>query len=304
MYSIKGAAEQVGISATTLRAWERRYGIVEPDRTEGGYRIYSAADVHALGLMARLVRQGRPPSLAATEAKRQLRDSANDQFVTHNAQLATNHELIDAVITAAQGVDGPALATSLDAILGLGSFESVVDTNLMPALTALGDAWATGRVSVAGEHLSAHAVMRRLAATYDAAGSAAAGPRVLIGLPPGGQHELGLFAFATAARRLGLNTEYLGANLPVDDWSAAIRSADVAAAVLAISTTTDVAPARRVLRVARSRAPHLLLAVGGAQQHAAPAHVLRLGHCIGDAARELAQQLTGRRSPPPDSQRP
>ena len=94
-------------------------------------------------------------------------------------------------------------------------------------------------MTVAGEHMASYAVLRRLAAAYEAAGFPVGGARVLVGLPPGARHELGLLAFATAARRAGLATTYVGADLPAEDWSAAVSTHGAVAAVLAAPTADD-----------------------------------------------------------------
>ena len=65
MYTIKGAAELTGVAAATLRAWERRYGIGAPARSESGYRLYSEANLQSLGLMRDLVDSGWAPRQAA-----------------------------------------------------------------------------------------------------------------------------------------------------------------------------------------------------------------------------------------------
>lgn len=295
MYTIKGAAERVGISPSTLRAWERRYGVVTPDRTEAGYRVYSEEDVRALARMARLVEAGRPPSLAAQESQRQASLStpaaeapSTEARASELGPTPDGEALLEALLEAAAVLDADRLEVILDQMVARGSFESVVDQSLIPALDALGAAWEAGRVSVAGEHLVSNAVLRRLAAAYEAASRLAAGPRVLLGMPPGGRHELGLFAFAVAARRHGLVTDYLGADLPVPDWVTAVEAQDVAAVVLAIPTGADVAPTAAVIAALRECRPHLLIAVGGSQQDQAPEGVVRLGHRIGAAAETLA----------------
>jgi methanogenic corrinoid protein MtbC1 len=155
----------------------------------------------------------------------------------------------------------------------------------------LGDAWARGQVGVAGEHLVAHAVQRRLGAAYEAAARPSDGPRVVIGLPPGAQHDLGALAFATAARRAGLQTAYLGADLPAREWLAAVRAHAARCAVMAAPRAEDLTGLRSVVRLLRRQAPDVLLAVGGAAQDAAPSTCLRLGHDVGEAARALAERL-------------
>src|SRR3954471_3267106 len=77
MYTIKRAAELTGISVATLRAWERRYGVVSPQRSDGGYRLYGPEDVRALAIMNSLVNEGWSAREAAAETPRGLasRDS-------------------------------------------------------------------------------------------------------------------------------------------------------------------------------------------------------------------------------------
>ena len=92
---------------------------------------------------------------------------------------------------AARALDPDAITAVLDDIFARGSFERIATDLIFPALEALGDAWAAGQVSVAGEHMASSAVQRRLGQALEAAGSAEGhGPRVVVGLPPGGRHEL------------------------------------------------------------------------------------------------------------------
>lgn len=292
MYTIKRAAALVGISAATLRAWERRYGIVSPSRTDGGYRLYGEDDLRALTLMARLVSDGWTPSLAAAETRRRLEAApppATDQAIPPASPRPGTSDLGEAVVNAAATLDAAALAAALDQLFALGSYEMVVDQHLLPAMNALGDAWAVGRVSVAGEHLTAHAVMRRLSAAYEAAAPFGGGRRVLVGLPPGARHEVGVLAFAVAARRCGLTVEYLGADLPVPEWVTAVAERDPAAVVLAVPTPEDVSATGEVLSALHAARPSLVVAVGGRAQDELPPGAVRLGHRIGSAARALAR---------------
>lgn len=306
MFTIKRAADQVGISAATLRAWERRYGIVTPSRTEGGYRLYDADDVRALSLMAQLVRDGWTPSIAAGETIRRLEAVSGEAVarggddpqgapgdVIEPAWSASAGAFAEDVLAAASALDASALSAVLDEMFATGSFESVVDHQLLPAMGALGQAWASGRVSVAAEHLGSHAVMRRLGVAFEAAASFTRGPRVLVGLAPGCRHEIGLFAFAVAARRRGIAVDYLGPDLPDADWASAVVALDPAAIVLAVSMAADLEPTQQVVAAVHDRRPGLVIAVGGHEQDLAPPGVERLGHRIGAAAADLAQRLTG-----------
>ena len=169
---------------------------------------------------------------------------------------------IDEFVAAAVVMDEQAIAVAVDEMLASGTFERVASDLLLPALRQLGDAWASGRVSVAGEHLASHLVLRRLGQLLDAAGPPAHSKgRVIVGLPPGSRHELGALSFAIAARRAGVPVAYLGADIPVDDWVTAARSAR--AAVIAVPTSKDVVPSSDLVLRLRSELPGVAVAAGG-----------------------------------------
>ena len=288
MFTIKHAAKQVGASVSTLRAWERRYGVGTARRTESGYRLYDEQAMRALTLMQSLVSEGWSVRAAADEVHRRTAAAA-PPLVPSDASPATADEA--ALVRAAEEFDAAGLSSVLDHRFSTASFESVVDGWLLPALRDVGLGWESGRVTVAGEHLVAAAVERRLSAAYDAAGENPSGPHVMVGLPPGSRHELGLLAFATAARRAGISTTWLGADVPVEDWAAAMETRSVDCVVLAVATADDVDAVAATVAALAERRPGLLVAVGGAAQDRAPARCLRLGHEIGPAARLLADRL-------------
>ena len=291
MFTIKHAAEQVGVSVSTLRAWERRYGVGTARRTESGYRLYDAEAVRALGLMRSLVEEGWAVRAAADEVHRRSAVATHPASDTGSGGGTDVDDL--ALVRAAEELDAAGLSSMLDRRFSTASFEVVVDGWLLPALRDVGVGWEQGRVTVAGEHLVAGGVARRLSAAYDAAGDNPSGPRVMIGLPPGSRHELGLLSFATAARRAGLSTTWLGADVPVADWAAAVGARSADCVVLAVPTDADVSAAARTVAAVEERRPGLLVAVGGAAQEEAPAQCLRLGHEVGPAAATLARRLTG-----------
>lgn len=290
MFTIKHAADQVGVSVSTLRAWERRYGVGTARRTDAGYRLYDEEAVRALSLMQSLVRAGWSVRAAAEETRRRTTGAPAPSPAP--ATLGDVGADDTALVGVAASYDADGLAMVLDERFGTASFETVVDGWLLPALRQLGVAWESGRVTVAGEHLVAHGVGRRLAAAYDAAGDNGAAPRVVIGLPPGARHELGLLSFATAARRAGLSTTYLGTDVPVADWAAAVASRPTACAVLAVPTAADADAVADTVAAIEAGSPEVLIGVGGSAQDLAPRRCLRLGHAVGPAAALLAHKLT------------
>jgi methylmalonyl-CoA mutase cobalamin-binding subunit len=274
MYNIKQAAGRAGVSVPVLRAWERRYGIVAPDRTDSGYRQFDDADVARIRTMRALVDEGWSPSAAAAAILAGTVDvttqpgpdgtaSGRNGPAPAGVDVATEAATLSArFVDAARAVDPVAAGAVLDDIYAHGSFERVTADYLFPALHALGEAWAAGRVSVAGEHMASAAVQRRMGQSLDAAGPGDTGARrIVVGMPPGGRHEFGALAFAVAARRAGLRVTYLGADLPIDDWLTAASGA--AAAVIGAMIPRDRAAAATLARRLHELDPDLVVAVGG-----------------------------------------
>jgi methylmalonyl-CoA mutase cobalamin-binding subunit len=274
MYNIKQAAARAGVTVPVLRAWERRYGIVHPDRSSSGYRQFDDAAIARVRTMRLLVDAGWSPSaaaaaiLAGTAPLAPTPAQPADDPVLPNAAAAAGAAAAESTVTsarfvdAARAMDPTAVGQALDDIFTRGSFEPVATRFLFPALQALGEAWARGDVTVGAEHMASNAVQRRLAQALEAAGSIAdPRRRVVVGLPPGSRHELGALAFAVAARRAGLDVTYLGADLPVDDWVRA--TAGAGAAVIGVVAPRDRGPALEVARRLRVEHPGLVVALGG-----------------------------------------
>jgi methanogenic corrinoid protein MtbC1 len=306
MYTIKQASARSGVAIPTIRAWERRYGVVRPARTPSGYRLYDEDAIQRLVAMRRLLDDGWRPSLAAVEIAAHgvggtgaatapdVAGERNGLAVAGDSGNARGTDLADRFVEAAAAMDEASLERVLDDALARGSFERVARDQLFPALRALGDAWAVGRVSVAGEHLASHGVLRRLGLALDSAGRAEPDDRpVLVGLPPGARHELGALAFAVALRRVGVPVAYLGADLPLDDWVRA--AAGASAAVIGVVSPRDRAGARGVVKRLRSAAPDLPIAVGGAASHGLDTEaVIVLPDDIEAAVRVVRQTLRER----------
>jgi MerR family transcriptional regulator, light-induced transcriptional regulator len=297
MYTIKQASRLTGVSEASLRAWERRYGVVVPHRNESGYRLYDEQALSGLSTMRRLVGIGWSPAEAAEAVRSGTAPALPDEVVGAEASDHVDQPnaftYMERFLGSAAQMNAVGIEESLDGGFALGSFEHVVDSWLFPALEALGEGWARGEIDVAGEHTASHAVHRRLSAAFDAAGRRSRGPAVVVGLPSGSEHDLGALAFATAIRRRGMDVLYLGANVPVSSWEAAVRSREARAAVLSVVTPEDrpaaVTVAGRLL--SQSRAP--LVCAGGASAANLAGRVHTLTSSIGAAARELDQLVHG-----------
>jgi DNA-binding transcriptional MerR regulator len=214
-------ARRTGVSVDLLRAWERRYGLLQPSRTASGYRLYSTADEERVGRM----RRGLDDGLAAAEAAR----AALEQPVLARTDLArTASELR----TALEAYDDAGAQATLDALLAGFTFETVARDVLLPMLRELGDRWAGGEISVAQEHFASNLLRARLlglARGWDRG----VGPRAVLACAPEERHELALIVFGIALRAQGWRVTYLGADTPVGSIDPAAEEDVVIAATTA-----------------------------------------------------------------------
>jgi DNA-binding transcriptional MerR regulator len=300
MYSIKQASIRSGVSVPLIRAWERRYGVLRPQRTASGYRLY---DDQAIATLVR-VRELTETGWTASEASRavlagevDVRPVAGLEPVVATSEVihAGSAELVADFVEAAETMDIAATGAALDEIFARGSFEAIVDDLLMPALIALGAAWAEGRVDVAAEHAASAAVHRRLSALYEAAATVR-DPLVVVGLPPGSRHELGALAFSVALRRRGVGVLYLGPDVPVASWVHVIERNRARMAILSVVQKVDRGPALEVAAAIRDIGSRPTLAVGGGSSDwagATEAGMVLLPSRINDAAATAARLATG-----------
>ena len=291
MYTIKRAAQLTGVSETSLRTWERRYGVFTPHRNESGYRLYDQEALARISSMRQRVDDGWSPAAAAEAVRSEIFPATSDAGAGDGSDRGSAQPnaatYLNRFLGAAARMDLAGIEEILDGGFALGSFEHVVDSWLFPTLEALGEGWALGEIDVAGEHLASHAVHRRLSAAFNAAGSRSRGPAVVVGLPPGSHHELGALAFATAIRRRGLNVLYLGGNVPVASWETAVRSHAARAAVLAVVTPEDRRAAVKVAERLIGYEHSPVVYVGGASAADLTSGVRQLPRSIGSAARQL-----------------
>lgn len=295
MYTIKQAAARSGVNIALLRAWERRYHVVEPTRTDAGYRLYDDDAIARLRAMRSLVEGGWSPRQAAAHLEEASPDELRALSTVEATAPATAapENVVTAFVEGAARLDAAAVERVLDEMFASGTFERVIEDHLFPALRALGDAWAAGQVDVAGEHAASAAVLRRLSMAFEAAGSgSSAESPIVVGLPPGARHEIGPLAFATSARRAGIPVVYLGADVPVASWVSAASTAGARAVAFGTLLEADVPAANEVVAALRAAVPDVVVAVGGRRSaEVGNGGVVRLSPRIGDAVAELRAAL-------------
>ena len=208
-------SRRVGVPVESLRAWERRYGLLDPSRTQGGFRLYGEDDVaRVLAMRANLER-----GLFAAEAARlALADDVGDEPAAPGPVVDA-----DELAAALDRFDEAGAQRALDSLLAALTLDVVLRDVLLPYLHELGERWERGEVSVAQEHFASNLIRGRLmslARSWDRG----MGPRALLACVEGERHDLPLVCFGLALRGHGWRISYLGADTPIASLAEALRT--------------------------------------------------------------------------------
>ncbi len=231
-------SRRVGVPVESLRAWERRYGLLDPNRTQGGFRLYGDDDLaRVLAMRANLDR-----GLSAAEAARlALAEDVGAEPSAAPAPVVDANELASAL----ERFDEAGAQTALDRLFATLTLDVVLRDVLLPYLHQLGERWQRGEVSVAQEHFASNLVRGRLmslARSWDRG----SGPRALLACVEGEQHDLPLLCFGLALRGHGWRISYLGADTPIASLVDAVRALTPDAVIVSgtVSGAFDASAAR------------------------------------------------------------
>ena len=217
-------AAVVGVSAHVLRAWERRYGLVEPLRSSGGYRLYGPEAEARVRAVLALRDQGQPVSSAVAQVLAERRLGAGTAGGADAAE-PTGHsprQLMARLLEAVDRFDERAVQGVLDDTLdGLG-LEPALCEVVLPFLVDLGDRWSRGEATIGHEHFASQLVRRRLSARSLTWG-VGTGPIAVLACPAGERHDIGLLAFGLLLGQAGWRIRFLGQDTPASDLYAAVR---------------------------------------------------------------------------------
>jgi MerR family transcriptional regulator, light-induced transcriptional regulator len=231
MVRIGELGRRVGVSEHALRAWERRYGLLRPERSPGGYRLYSDADERRVRRMQAHLAAGLSAAEAARAALSDERPGPPPPAGTRSAGSGLAGPAQD-LAQSLDRLDEPGAQAALDRLLAGFTTETVLRDTLVPYLHDLGDRWESGQVSIAGEHFASNLLRGRLASLAQGWGYGH-GPRAVLACPPGEQHDLGLLMFGIVLHRCGWRVEYLGASTPIAELARTAQESGVDVVVLA-----------------------------------------------------------------------
>ncbi len=251
-YRIQKVAELTGVPQATLRAWERRYGIPTPSRTDSGYRLYGDAQVAEVLTMRRLCESGLAASEAAKEARATRRQAAAPPPVRTKASPPLG-AVADRILAAVVAFDEHSLDRELMGLLLAGAPPDTVEEALVPAMRRIGQLWHDGELSVAQEHMASAHVGRFLRDVLHLGQPTASERRVVMACFAEEQHEFGLLLAATWISAWGLHPIVLGQRVPPAAIAEAVAGFRPRLVALSLTVPLD-ASAGRALVAEYSRA--------------------------------------------------
>jgi DNA-binding transcriptional MerR regulator len=278
-------SRRVGVSAELLRAWERRYHLLSPTRTAGGFRLYGDADEQRVRRMLRHLdsgvsaAEGARLALAEPETPLPVEPETAPELAAIRARLSV----------ALDGFNDAGAHAALDDLLSVFAVETVLRDAVLPYLRELGRRWESGEVSIGQEHFASALLRGRLLGLARGWGNGGS-PLALLACVPGDQHDLGLICFGLALRRHGWRIAYLGPDTPLTTISETARELGPALVTLT-ATTPELALADEAGLAEVARSAPLSLAGAGVTPELALAAGAR--HLEGDPVTAAALVARG-----------
>jgi DNA-binding transcriptional MerR regulator/methylmalonyl-CoA mutase cobalamin-binding subunit len=277
-YSMRAASLQSGLSADVIRAWEKRYGAVAPQRTSTGRRFYGQSEVERLQLLREATLQGHSIGRVANLPDSELRALVGSApTVAEHTETAPHSFFIDSYLEqclrAAQQLDANALENSLARALVQFGPTAMIEELVAPLIDRIEEMWIAGTLQIAEVHLASATLRNFLSSLMRHAGVLPSAPTLVMAAPARQLHELGALLAGATAAHCGWKVLYLGANLPAAEIAlAATRSRAHAVALSLVSPKNDTELPGE-LRQLRRALPDTAILVGG---HAAPFYAATL----------------------------
>ena len=249
-FNLKAVVQETGLKPDTLRAWERRYGVPNPDRTAGGHRLYSQDDIDLLKWLVARQEEGLSISRAVDLWQRLQADGKNPFFELpieeeeETPQSATGYvpvgatliQMRDAWIEACMQFNEQSAEHVLNQALSMYTPEIVCLELLQRGLSQIGVGWYEGKYTAQQEHFASALAMRRLESLLAGTPPPTRSGRILVGCAPEEEHTFSALLLTLLLRRRGWEALYLGANVPTARLEATLAAADPKLVILTAQT--------------------------------------------------------------------
>jgi len=274
-YPIKVVSQMTGLSAFVIRAWEKRYNVVIPSRTDTNRRLYSEDDIEKLKLLNEAVHNGHNISgiakLSINELKAVLERKQNSSTMMNESSvnmLSDVNSIINTSIEAIKAYDAKTLETLLLKASSKMSQPLLIENLIIPLVYKIGDMWHDGTIRVANEHLASAVIRSFLTNLIEQYIPTENAPIVISATPRGQDHELGALIAAIIAASAGWKVIYLGPNLPVEEIAAVTDNLEAKAVALSIVYPNDDPTLRKdLLNLKKMLQENIAIIIGGRAAH-------------------------------------
>lgn len=279
-------ARRVGVRPDLLRAWERRYGLLEPIRSDGGFRLYTEDDAERVARMRHALDRGLSAAQAASVAL-QRRGPSEDLLQGAAARL----------LAAIERFDEDAVHTVLDESLTAFGLEAVLQDVIFPTLRQIGLGWEQGTLEISHEHFASNLIRGRLL-SLARLWSRGGGPLAVLACAPQETHDISLLAFGLILRSHGWRILFLGADTPIATLAQTVDATRPALAVLTSFGSTSLHDEAAALRHLAQDAPLVLSGPGASAELCAQLGVRQLNGDLVESAKQIARDPTPQTSTP------
>jgi MerR family transcriptional regulator, light-induced transcriptional regulator len=249
-YPIKAVSNLTGLSIHVIRAWEKRYNVVVPDRTETNRRVYSSEDVERLKLLHLASEKGYSigtianysidnlKSIVGNDYKEKVEIKGKEALDVNKGEVE-NHKYLLSSIEAVKNLDSNSLEKELYKALVNLSQPKFINEIVSPLLDKIGEMWKVGEIRIVNEHISSAVIRKILTSLIDNNSVPDNAPSIIVATPKGQLHELGALIISVIASADGWKVTYMGPNLPGEEIAAAINRLNPKIVALSIVYPND-----------------------------------------------------------------
>lgn len=213
-FTIKDLENLSGIKAHTIRIWEQRYGFLKPERTDTNIRYYSNDELKKILNVALLNKYG----FKISHIDKMNETEIKEKILTLSQMEAQQERIVNDLIQSMVDIDIDRLEVILDKYIAARGIEKAITQIIFPFMEKIGILWLTNHINPAQEHLVTNIIRQKLIVGIDGiVSSVKVNKSVLLFLPDGEYHELGLLFMNYLLKSRGVNTIYLGSSVPLKD---------------------------------------------------------------------------------------
>lgn len=298
-FNMKVVVQETGLKPDTLRAWERRYGVPNPQRTQGGHRLYSQHEIDMLKWL--VARQSEGMSIShAIDRWRQLEKDGQNPLASMDTVTAEPtvsfidgervDDLRNAWIEACLAFNEYQAQHLLARAFALFPLETVCYKILQQGLNEIGEGWYQGRYSVQQEHFASALALRQLEALLAALPAPTKNGRIIVACPPLELHTFSPLIISLMLRRQGWDVVYLGANVPLERMEASVRQIEPQLVIMPAQTL--IAAANLLPTAQKLQKMNVPLAFGGIVFNRIPQAKNAIpGHFLGESLAQAPEKV-------------